>query len=157
MGRYCKVCDRKRPNEKFSGSGHKNHICKECARLPAEKRNRRQQMDEIYRYWWMQRNISKKNIERIKVLQKSNIKDVSELAGVALEVAELYPFRRKRMTRIARERKDLIPKLEKAGLILEDDWEDEDYNLVDEDEILGLEDCERMAQESGLSIRNTPT
>ncbi len=38
MGHYCKICGRVRPNEKFSGKGHKNHICKECARLPREQR-----------------------------------------------------------------------------------------------------------------------
>jgi len=38
MGHYCKVCGRTRPNEKFSGKGHRNHICKECASIPADER-----------------------------------------------------------------------------------------------------------------------
>jgi Ketosteroid isomerase homolog len=29
-GHYCRVCGRRRANEKFSGKGHASHICKEC-------------------------------------------------------------------------------------------------------------------------------
>ena len=31
-GHYCRICGRNRPNEKFSGNGHRIHICKDCAR-----------------------------------------------------------------------------------------------------------------------------
>jgi hypothetical protein len=31
MGHYCKICERTRANEKFSGKGHKNYICKDCS------------------------------------------------------------------------------------------------------------------------------
>ena len=31
MGHYCRICGRTRANEKFSGKGHKNHICKDCS------------------------------------------------------------------------------------------------------------------------------
>lgn len=29
-GHYCFGCDRYRANEKFSGKGHRQHICKDC-------------------------------------------------------------------------------------------------------------------------------
>lgn len=29
-GHYCKACGRTVPNEKFSGKGHRQHICKDC-------------------------------------------------------------------------------------------------------------------------------
>lgn len=32
-GHYCWVCERCRPNEKFSGKGHRRHVCKDCAKL----------------------------------------------------------------------------------------------------------------------------
>lgn len=32
-GHYWRICGRNRPNEKFSGKGHKIHVCKECSRL----------------------------------------------------------------------------------------------------------------------------
>ena len=38
-GHYCWACGRTRPNEKFSGRGHRDHICKECQ--AARKRERR--------------------------------------------------------------------------------------------------------------------
>ena len=44
---YCKICGRRRANEKFSGSGHAAHICKDCARLPIEKRNELQTLTRI--------------------------------------------------------------------------------------------------------------
>lgn len=31
MGYYCRICGRTRANEKFSGKGHKNHVCKDCS------------------------------------------------------------------------------------------------------------------------------
>jgi len=40
LGHYCWVCGRCRANEKFSGKGHARHICKDCARLPREDRDR---------------------------------------------------------------------------------------------------------------------
>lgn len=36
MGHYCWMCGRVRPNEKFSGSGHQRHLCRECAKRPRE-------------------------------------------------------------------------------------------------------------------------
>ena len=40
-GNYCKVCGSYKPNEQFSGKGHKQHICKKCMQLPMEERKRR--------------------------------------------------------------------------------------------------------------------
>jgi hypothetical protein len=37
-GHYCRICGSLKPNEAFSGKGHRNHICKKCASLPKEKR-----------------------------------------------------------------------------------------------------------------------
>jgi hypothetical protein len=38
-GHFCWMCGRVRPNEKFSGSGHRDHVCKECA--ARQRRERR--------------------------------------------------------------------------------------------------------------------
>lgn len=35
-GHYCKICGDYKANEKFSGKGHANHICRKCATLSAE-------------------------------------------------------------------------------------------------------------------------
>lgn len=47
-GHYCKICGRRRPNEKFSGSGHAAHICKDCAKMPVDKRKERMIINRIY-------------------------------------------------------------------------------------------------------------
>lgn len=31
-GHYCKICGKTRPNDKFSGKGHRHHLCKDCKR-----------------------------------------------------------------------------------------------------------------------------
>lgn len=38
LGHYCKICGQYKANEKFSGKGHSNHICKACEGLPAEQK-----------------------------------------------------------------------------------------------------------------------
>lgn len=43
MGHYCSICGRTRANEKFSGKGHKNHVCKDCS----GKSGRKAKMDVI--------------------------------------------------------------------------------------------------------------
>lgn len=37
MGHYCIICGRTRPNEKFSGKGHRRHICKDCSGKPKNR------------------------------------------------------------------------------------------------------------------------
>lgn len=37
MGHYCRICGRTRSNEKFSGKGHKNHVCKDCSGKSSKK------------------------------------------------------------------------------------------------------------------------
>jgi hypothetical protein len=42
QGHYCRVCRRHRANEKFSGKGHRQHVCKDCNRdLQAQKREKK--------------------------------------------------------------------------------------------------------------------
>jgi RimJ/RimL family protein N-acetyltransferase len=38
-GHYCYVCGEHKANEKFSGSGHAHHICRQCQNLPLARRN----------------------------------------------------------------------------------------------------------------------
>ena len=46
QGHYCRICGRRRPNEKFSGKGHATHICKDCAKKQrsSQKMNEEQEM-----------------------------------------------------------------------------------------------------------------
>ena len=48
-GHFCWCCGRMRPNERFSGRNHGRHLCRDCARLPAEEREYRQGERDIER------------------------------------------------------------------------------------------------------------
>lgn len=37
MGHYCKICERTRANEKFSGKGNKKNVCKDCSKKPKQQ------------------------------------------------------------------------------------------------------------------------
>ena len=48
MGHYCRICGRERPNEQFSGKGHRIHVCKHCQRLPNSQRRTIEDRDDIF-------------------------------------------------------------------------------------------------------------
>ena len=48
-GHYCWACDRRRPNEKFSGRGHARHLCRACAKLGADELEYRQALRDLAR------------------------------------------------------------------------------------------------------------
>lgn len=47
MGHYCRNCGRTRANEKFSGKGHKNHICKDCSRKSKQQGHNNLKEDDL--------------------------------------------------------------------------------------------------------------
>ena len=116
-GHYCRICHSLRPNEAFSGKGHQIHICKRCARLPKEEREKIVYEDEIFNFL-RQSHISDKNISRLKKLAASPYEQIAELAGIVLEVAKIKPYKKRRLKELARNRRDLLEKLEDTGLIL---------------------------------------
>ena len=117
MGHYCRICGRSRPNEKFSGKGHKIHVCKECARKPKDERDAIEHEYEIFRFL-KQSHISKKNISRLQTLSKSNNPKIAELADIVLEVGQITPYKKRRLKILAQKRRDLLQKLDDTGLIL---------------------------------------
>ena len=121
MGHSCRICGRIRSNEKFSGKGHKNHICKDCSKKPRTEIDSIDQGEEIFGFLH-QSNISKKNINRLAILKASSNKEISELASIAFEVAKVKPCKRRRLKFLAREHHDLLIKLRKSGLILAHHW-----------------------------------
>lgn len=126
MGHYCRVCEKIKSNEKFSGRGHKNNICKACSCLPKKDRNKIVYLQEIYGFW-EQKNISKKNIAQLDRLSECDDKEVAAIACVLREVAIRFPLKKKRIARIAKEMPELIAQLESVGLIhswiANDQWE----------------------------------
>ena len=110
MGHYCRICGRMGANEKFSGRGHRAHICKDCQRLPLEERDRIMCGDELYGFL-NQSHISQKNIERLGILTRHTDHGVRRLAVLVLEVARVKPHKRRRLKFLAQNYPSLLPRL----------------------------------------------
>lgn len=117
MGHFCRLCGCTKPNEAFSGKGHRIHVCKACARLPKEERDAIEQSDEIFRFL-EQSHISARNVARLRLLAASPHPRTAELAGVVLEVAAVKPYKKRRLKFLSKDHRELLEKLEKVGLIL---------------------------------------
>jgi hypothetical protein len=110
MPYYCRICCRRRRNEKFSGRGHRIHICKDCQRLPREQRDRIERMDELYGFL-EQSNISPKNISRLEILAQHASSEIKDLALLILEVARVKPHKRRRWKFLAQNHSELFLRL----------------------------------------------
>ncbi len=115
-GHYCRICNRSKANEAFSGKGHRDHICRSCGRIPKKDIKAIIQRDEIFGYL-KQSHISGKNVKRLQELRESPDEQTAELAEIVLEVAEVKPYKRRRLKVLARKRPDLLQKLDETGLI----------------------------------------
>ena len=131
MGHWCRICFQHRPNEKFSGKGHRDHICKECSRRPIAERDAIDQEREIHGYY-KQKNISKKNLKRLNVLSESSNYEIAALAEAVLAVGRAKPHRRKRLSFLARNHPDVMEKLGAVGLIIPPDEYREMWSMEDD-------------------------
>ena len=116
MGHWCRICEKIKPNEQFSGKGHKNHICKKCMAKPKEKTDEIDQKKEIFGFL-EQSHISAKNVGRLQKLVASENGEIAKLANIVLEVTKVTPYKKRRLKVLAKEGRDLIEQLEKTGLI----------------------------------------
>jgi hypothetical protein len=120
-GHYCGICGSRKPNEAFSGKGHRIHVCKACSQVPKEEREAIEHEEEIFNYL-RQSHISDRNVSRLKSLAKSSNPRIAELAGIVLEVADVKPYKKRRLKVLARKRRDLLEKLDETGLIMAHHW-----------------------------------
>jgi hypothetical protein len=121
MGRFCTLCGRNRPNENFGGKGERARICRDCRSMPKEKQVALKQEEEIFGFL-KQSHISDRNVSRLRTLAQSENARIAELSGVSLEVALVKPYKRGRLKILARQRRDLLVRLEETGLILAHHW-----------------------------------
>jgi hypothetical protein len=56
-------------------------------------------------------------VARLTVLADSENDEISKLAGIVLEVAKVKPYKKRRLKVLARERRDLLEKMNETGLI----------------------------------------
>ena len=82
-GHYCKICGKYKANEKFSGKGHAAHICKECAKLPIEKRN---EMQTVNRLISLPFRLSREQRSWLEKMRKDKREDVRNTAEWAWEM-----------------------------------------------------------------------
>lgn len=110
-GHYCKVCGKYKANEKFSGKGHANHICKSCASLPAEKKAELETLTRIQnlpfrlsaeqKKWLSNRTKDKRPAVRVLAQKEYNMRfhfdmgfDEEALAAMNAEFQEEIYFQR---------------------------------------------------------------
>ena len=84
--------------------------------MPRSERELIEQKEEIYNFL-AQSNISEQNITRLNHLIESPNEEVAYFASIVLEVAKIKPHKKKRLKVLARERRDLLEKLDESGLI----------------------------------------
>lgn len=89
--------------------------------MPKKDREAIEQKDEIFNYL-RQSRISEKNVSRLRCLAGCDSEEIAELAAIVLEVAEVKPYKRRRLKVLARERRDLLRKLDETGLIMAHHW-----------------------------------
>ncbi|WP_313523771.1 hypothetical protein [Anaerotignum sp.] len=77
-GHYCKICGEHKANEKFSGKGHANHICKACANLPATEKAEAQTMNRLLNL--PMRRLTDKEKKWLESLVHDSRLEVAELA-----------------------------------------------------------------------------
>ena len=121
MPHFCWMCGRLRANERFSGRGHRDHVCQECQKLPAAEKDRRRVLIHMEGMLELSR-ISEKNIRYLRSLAASPTADVAEWAGVLLEIAHIHPGRRHRLWHLKR-LPDLWARMHRLGIV--EDFDDE--------------------------------
>jgi hypothetical protein len=122
MGHYCRICGHERPNEQFSGKGHRIHVCKRCVGKPKGERRAIEDQDDIFDFL-KQSHISEKNVIRLRHMAKSDNPQVASLAEIALEVARVKPYKTRRLKFLAQKHPELLRKLEDTGLIFAHTWD----------------------------------
>ena len=79
-GHYCKICGRYRANERFSGKGHAAHICKQCAKLPAEKRSVLQTLNRIENLPFYLSRDQRSWLEKMRKDKREEVRTAAEMA-----------------------------------------------------------------------------
>jgi hypothetical protein len=121
MPHFCRICTRSLANEKFSGRGHRDHICRECQRLPRSTRESIDAESEIIGFLTNQSHISETNIARLRFHCSSPDPDIVRLAGAVLSVALVTPFRRRRFSKLRLDHPQLFRELVEIGLMADND------------------------------------
>ncbi len=121
-GHWCSVCGGVKPNEAFSGRGHRDHICKKCQKMPKAKRQEILDRDFIWSVM-EQSNISKGNIGNLERIAATYGGELGERGAALVEMAKVKPHKRKRIKWLRETRRPLFLELVRLGLA--EEWHDE--------------------------------
>jgi hypothetical protein len=116
MGHYCRICRRERPNERFSGKGHRIHVCKRCNAKPKSERQVIEDTDDIFGFM-QQSHISERNVACLERMTKSENPQVASLAAIVLKVAKVKPYKTRRLKLLAQMHPELLRNLQDSGLV----------------------------------------
>jgi hypothetical protein len=128
MSHYCRICSSYLANERFSGKGHKTHICRKCQQLPREQREAIEAKSEIHDFLFRQSHVSAKNIQRLRLHCSSTNPNIKLLAEAVLAAASVAPYKRKRFAILRLDAPQVIEQLAAVGLI----DNNREYSEVDE-------------------------
>jgi hypothetical protein len=124
MGRYCHVCHRNRPHERFGGKGYRSYVCDRCRKLPRIDQQRVLFADEVFGFL-AQSNISAKNIARLQVIEGFEVEAVARQAAVVRQIALVKPHKRRRWRFLRENHPELFQQAIDVRLIdPEEDWAD---------------------------------
>ena len=122
MGHFCYYCGESKPNEAFSGKGHRRCLCRACHSISPAGREESELWGRLHDLM-DQSNISKKNIVWLKSLLEHSNQSIRAHAQLILHVAEIAPFRKKRYRRISVSSEELLERCIDAGLLYPPDPE----------------------------------
>jgi len=136
MGHFCWMCRRSRPNEAFSGGNHGRHLCRECARIPYEERERTNRLRNLWSILRRQSVISRKNMRMAVEWSTDEDSQLAELAQIVAEVGRVHPGRKHRLSFIESRHPALWARMVAAGVVDDHRSEYSPYDEAgDEDEI----------------------
>lgn len=116
MSRFCRICGRERPNERFGGKGLRAVICSTCRQRPKHEKTRILATEEVNGFL-DQTNISAKNIRRLEELKSIEDEAFQLLRGLVLEIALKQPHKRRRWKLLRQNHTDLYDRLVDFGLV----------------------------------------
>ena len=128
-GHYCWACDAYRANERFSGKGHRRHLCKDCSKLGAKELEYRQELRNLQRCVTWEGIIPRK---RRKTFQRFLQSPDVRVRILAEEMAIKDTFARRMQFDCC----DELDPFDDANLELQELWQlraDSDANLSPED------------------------
>jgi hypothetical protein len=82
-GHYCRICGKRKANQKFSGSGHAAHVCRACWLKSPERQPGDNTMNKLHAM--MRRDLDKGEINWLKSRRGDSRPEVGELAKRVFE------------------------------------------------------------------------